>query len=105
MTRKNDFSTVLNQMLNSRNSSPNSSIISNVLILIKRHIQISPHKHFLPFQVRLAQVTNTLLRHRNDSPGSFPGAAIGANFRSNMDSERRVSSGEAEADEGGGGAE
>lgn len=63
MAGKNDLSPVRNQVLNGWDSSSNPSIISDVLVVIERDIQISSDKDFLALQIRGREVANALLGH------------------------------------------
>ena len=61
MSRENDFGTMTYQVLDSGDCSPDPCIISYVEIIIQRHIQVYSHKHSLPFQITLFQLSNTPL--------------------------------------------
>jgi len=89
MTRKNNFSTILNKIFNSWNSSTDPSIISNILIIIKRNIQISSHKNLLSLQFGTTQISHTLLRHRHHSSYSSP--AHCPHLRRHLHRQQRVS--------------
>ncbi|KAK9669677.1 hypothetical protein RND81_13G148000 [Saponaria officinalis] len=86
-------------MFNSRNSSTNPSIISNILRIIKWNIQVRPNKHLLPLQVGGGKVTNTLLRHQNHPSHRLPGGR--RNLREDVAGECRIGGGESEAAHGG----
>lgn len=92
VARKNDFSSILNQMLDGGNSSSDSSIISNVLIIIQRHIQVSSYKHLLPFQISSTQLPHALLRHRHHRTSAL--RLNRAQPRRHMAGQQRVGCGE-----------
>lgn len=105
MTGKNDFSPIVNQVLDGRDSSSNSGIVSDDLTIVQRDIQIGPHKHLLTFQFGGGEVSDALLGHGGDAPRGLAGGLEGSELGSDVEGEKRVSGGAGEAKAAGGGAE
>lgn len=58
---EDDFSAMTHQVLDGGHSGTDSGVIGDLETLIQRNIQINPHKHPLPLQIRLLQITHTPL--------------------------------------------
>ena len=58
---EDDFGTMALQVLDGGHSSADSSVISDVKVVIQRHVEINPHKHPLTLQICLFQSTHTPL--------------------------------------------
>lgn len=98
VTGENNFSTIGHQMLDSRDGSSNSSVISNVLVIIKWDIQIGPDEDFLALQLGSGEVSNALLGHRSNAPNRLGGALEGSELGSHVVGEERISGGASEAE-------
>lgn len=95
MAREDDLSPIPNQMLDGGHCSPYPGIISDLLILTQRHIEIGPHEHLLPFQIRRRQIAHALLRHRHHP--TWAPAVAGPHFGSHVECQERVRAGAGEA--------
>lgn len=84
-------------MLNGGNSSSNPSVISNVLIIIKRDIQISSDEDLLALQVGGTEVANAFLSHGCNTPNGLTRGLEGSELGGNMVGENWVSGGSREA--------
>ena len=69
---KNDFGTILNEVLDGGYGCTDPCVISDVLVVVERDIEVCPHEHPLPLQVRGGQVPNALLRHGDNPSYSLP---------------------------------
>ena len=63
---KQDLGTVIQQILKGRHSSTDAGVISDVLLLVKRHVKVSTHEDALALKVCLCQVPNRLLLGLNN---------------------------------------
>lgn len=75
MTGENDFSPIADEILNGGDSSSDPSIISDVLIIVEGHIEVSPHKDLLALELSRTQVAHALLRHGGDASDGLGGGA------------------------------
>ena len=91
MSGQDDFSTILDQVLDRRNSRTDPRIVSDCLIVIERYIEISSHENLLPFQISRGEISDALLRHGDNSSGPLPAERL--NLRGDMDGETRVEDG------------
>lgn len=51
MSGEDDLSTILDQKLDGGNSGSDSSVVSDILVVIERYIEISSDEDLLPFQI------------------------------------------------------
>lgn len=51
MSGEDDFSTIVDQILDCWNGGTDSGIIGDSLVIIERYIEISSHENLLPFQI------------------------------------------------------
>lgn len=61
MGGKDDFSAITSQILDGRNSSTDSGIISDFQVIIQRNIEINPNENPLPLQISFLQCSNASL--------------------------------------------
>jgi len=61
VTGENNFGAMTHQVLDSGDSSADPGVISDLQVIIKRHVQIHSHEHSLALQIGLFQVTDTPL--------------------------------------------
>lgn len=97
MTGEDNLSTVRNQVLNSGNSGSNPSIISDVLVVIERDIQIGPDEDLLALQVGSGEVPDTLLGHGGNTSDRLGGGFEGSEPGGNMVGENWVGSNSSKA--------
>lgn len=63
---ENDSGTMIHQILDGGHSRSDSSVISDVGVVIQRNVQINSHKHSLPLQLSLLQSAHASLgRHES----------------------------------------
>lgn len=61
MTGENNFGAMLHQVLDGGNSSTNPGVISDLQVIIQRHVQIHSYEHSLSLQIGLFKITDTSL--------------------------------------------
>ena len=71
MSGEDDFSAIVDQVLDCGNGGTDSRIVSDCLIVIERYIEISSNENLLPFQISRGQVSDALLGHGDYSSGAF----------------------------------
>lgn len=72
MAREDDFGAVFDEVFDGGNGGADSGVVSDVLVVVERDVEVCPHEHLLSFQVRSSQVAHALLRHRNHPSPALP---------------------------------
>jgi hypothetical protein len=83
MAGKDDFGSILDEVLDGRHGGSNARIISDDQLVIQRHIEIGTDEHTLTLELRLTEIAHTLL------PGHTNQGTITTTFTTAMASDPR----------------
>lgn len=92
---EDDFSAVLDEVLDGGDGSSNPGVVSDVLAIVEGYVEVSPNEHLLPLEVSPGQIPDALFGHGHDSSPAFP--RQGSEPGSHMDGQQGVGGGEAQA--------
>lgn len=95
MAREDDFGAVLDEVFDGGNGGADSGVVSDVLVVVERDVEVRPHEHLLSFQVRRRQVAHALLRHGHH-PSPAPPDLHRGHPRSHIRRQQRVRGREAQ---------
>lgn len=75
MTGEKDFGTIANEILNGGDGSSNPGVISNVLVVVEGHIEVSPHEDLLALEISRGKVADALLHHGGGASNELGGGS------------------------------
>ena len=89
MAGEDDLGALLEEVLDGGDGGADAGVVGDVLVVVERHVEVGPHEHALPLELRGAEVPDALLGHGGDGAGPARGRRRAA-ARGDVDREPRV---------------